>query len=98
MFGQVCHHAHREAFCPVCSQVASGPAPLGFAKMRYEPTKKAGVAPAREIAKVYRQTLLGGVAVWVQRLDEGLQTHAYSCTLLSNSCHIFVPPIISAGA
>lgn len=32
--------------------------------MRYEPTKKAGVAPAREIAKVTRQTLLGGVAVW----------------------------------
>ncbi|KAL0044929.1 hypothetical protein WJX82_002262 [Trebouxia sp. C0006] len=40
-------------------QVASGPAPLGFAKMRYEPTKKAGVAPAREIAKI---------VAWVDKL------------------------------
>ncbi len=30
--------------------------------MRYEPTKKAGVAPAREIAKVTRQTLLGAAS------------------------------------
>ncbi|KAL0040123.1 hypothetical protein WJX79_007645 [Trebouxia sp. C0005] len=40
-------------------QVVSGPAPLGFAKMRYEPTKKAGVAPAREIAKI---------VAWVDKL------------------------------
>ena len=55
----------------VRSQVASGPAPLGFAKMRYEPTPKAGVAPAREIAKVRRHTLFGGSAVSEQCLDEG---------------------------
>ena len=29
--------------------------------MRYEPTPKAGVAPAREIAKVRRHTLLVGL-------------------------------------
>ncbi|KAL0029353.1 hypothetical protein WJX77_001697 [Trebouxia sp. C0004] len=40
-------------------QAVSGPAPLGFAKVRYEPTKKAGVAPAREIAKI---------VAWVDKL------------------------------
>ncbi len=66
--------------------------------MRYKPTKKAGVASAREIAKVTGQTLLGGVAVWVQGLDEGckrMRTPAPCCQI---SCHIFVRPVISAGA
>ena len=36
----------------LCLQVASGSAPPGFAKMRYERTQKAGLASAHEIAKV----------------------------------------------
>ena len=66
--------------------------------MRYEPTPKAGVAPAREIAKVRRHTLFGGSAVLDQCLDEGckcMHTPALRCQI---SCHIFVPPLVSAGA
>ncbi len=67
--------------------------------MRYEPTKKAGVAPAHEIAKVTRQTPLDLVAVagMVQCLDQGckrMHTPALCCQI---SC-LFVPRIISAGA
>ncbi len=64
--------------------------------MRYEPTKKAGVAPAREIAKVSVQTpllgLLSGCNVQFAVQSAVILVFHLSSQLVLEFSHVTMPP------